>query len=704
MTPPGKAGSSADPDTTGVRLGHSGQMGSAVGEVARRAGLLLAVGVAYYLGARLGLRMSLVEHNVTPLWPPTGIAVAAFVLLGRSMWPAVAAAAFLVNLPISENALAAGTTAFGNLLAPLVAVVLLQRLGFRRQLDRQRDAHLLVVIALASTVLSAAVGTLTLLASGAIAPDGFLATWAVWWTGDTMGVLVVAPFLLAIPLFWELPRWSTWQWTEAVAVLVCVSVVARAGMSLDLPVLFPVLPFLGWAAWRLQLRGAAPAALVASVTTTWSVTHESGLFARGSLLEQMLTLQGFNACVALMSFFLAALVSERIRTAEMLTRGRSDALVELGKEAARSEREHEIAVALQRILLPGHLPAIPGVDVAARYIPASTDMQVGGDWYDVVQLPKGLIALAIGDVAGHGLEAAATMGQLRMAVRAYALQDPAPASVMARLHQLATQPPAATMTTLLYLVFDPDTRILRFANAGHPPALRISADATAYLSEASSPPVGVSTAGRYDESSVELAPGTTLVLYTDGLVERRGVSIQKGLDQLHDLSLALADTGLDELCDVLLNSLLDEGPVEDDVALLVLRTARCDGSPLHIEVPAEPQVLVHVRSATRRWLRDVVDDQTATEEILVACGEACNNVVEHAYGAALGTLEVDLRVVAGSVEIAIRDYGEWRPAGDRGGGWGLELTRALMDSVDVRGMEVGTEVVMRRSLSSGGVG
>jgi serine phosphatase RsbU (regulator of sigma subunit)/anti-sigma regulatory factor (Ser/Thr protein kinase) len=487
-------------------------------------------------------------------------------------------------------------------------------------------------------------------------------------------------------------------------------------MGSDLPVLFPVLPFLGWAAWRLQLRGAAPVALIASISTTWSVTHGQGLFAQGSLFEQMLTLQGFNACVALMSFFLAALVSERIRTSEVLeqaaatlearvlyeTQGRSDALVELSKEAARSEREHEIAVALQRTLLPAQLPAIPGVEIAARYIPASSDMQVGGDWYDVVQLPGGLIGLAIGDVAGHGLDAAATMGQLRMAVRAYALQDPAPASVMARLHQLAMQPPAATMTTLLYLVFDPDSRILRFANAGHLPALRISAGSAAYLAEATSPPVGVPSSGRYVESSVELSPGSTLLLYTDGLIERRGVSIQNGLDRLRELTSTLGETGVDEVCDVLLGSLLEQSPVEDDVALLVVRTARAGGAPLHIEVAAEPQVLAQVRRATRRWLRDNEIDEAVSDEILVACGEACNNVVEHAYAAAPGTLEVDLALVDGAVEIKVRDYGAWRLEADRGGGWGLGLTRALMDLVEVSGGEDGTQVVMCRSVTNGG--
>lgn len=655
--------------------------------MAQRALPFLAVGLAYYLGARLGLQLSLVEDNVTPLWPPTGIAVAAFVLLGRKMWPAVAAAAFAVNLPISVDPVAAGATAVGNVLAPLAAAMLLQRYGFRRQLDRQRDAHLIVIAALSSMVLSATIGTLTLVASGAIESDRFPAAWAVWWTGDAMGVLVVAPFLLAVPLFWELPGWTARQWTEAVAVVLVAAGVAHVGVSSNLPVLFPVLPVLGWAAWRLQLRGAAPVALVASVVTTWAVVHGTGPFAGATVLDQMLALQAFNACVALMSFFLAALVTERTRTAEL----------QLGVAAARSHREHEIAVALQRTLLPAKLPAVPGVEIAARYIPASSDMQVGGDWYDVVPLPGGLIGLAIGDVAGHGLAAAATMGQLRMAVRAYALQDPAPASVMAGLHQLATQPPAATMTTLLYLVFDPDSRLLRFANAGHPPALCVGTGTASYLADASSPPLGVSLTGRYAESAIQLGPGTTLLLYTDGLVERRGVSIQAGLDRLRDSCIALPDTSPDGLCDALLGLMLGDDAVEDDVALLVLDTGGAAGSPLHIAVPAEPQVLVQVRSAVRRWLRDAGVDESVAGEILVACGEACTNVVEHAYGAAPGIMEVDLRTVDDAVEVTVRDYGVWRPEVPRGGGWGIDLTRALMDSVDVRGLADGTQVVMRRS-------
>lgn len=652
--------------------------------------------MAYYVGARLGLGLSLVEHNVTPLWPPTGVAVAAFVLLGRGMWPAVAAAAFLVNLPITVNPLAAGVTATGNVLAPLLAVALLERFGFQRQLDRQRDALLVVASALGSGLVSAFIGTATLAVSGTIGRAEVVGAFAVWWTGDAMGVLLVAPVLLAVPLIWEEPRWTARQWLEAVLIAGSVAVVAVAGMRASLPVLFPMLPLLAVVAWRLQLRGAAPAALVASIATTWSATHGTGLFAHGSLLERMLTLQAFNATVALMSFVLASVVTERRRTAELL----------LGRADARREREHEIAVALQQTLLPVRLPPTPGVDIAARYLPASADMEVGGDWYDVVQLPGGQIGLIIGDVAGHGLEAAATMGQVRMAVRAYALQDPTPASVMAGVHHLAAQSPGATMTTLLYLTYDPETGMLRFANAGHPPAVLLTTDGATFVADASAPPMAVAVAnnGHYAEEGLELPPGSTLVLYTDGLVERRGLSIQDGLDRLRSLVETLGDAGVDDVCDTLLATMLDRHRVEDDIALLVMRTRAADGSPLRIEVPAEPHVLVQVRGAVRRWLRDVGADEEVANEVLVACGEACNNVVEHAYGGAPGTLEVRVRRLGKSIEVVVRDHGEWRPEVDRGGGLGLAIARALMDDVEVRGHLTGTEVVMRRSTAERSAG
>jgi serine phosphatase RsbU (regulator of sigma subunit)/anti-sigma regulatory factor (Ser/Thr protein kinase) len=636
-----------------------------------------------------------------------------------------------VNLPISEGPLPAAVTAAGNTLAPLVAVALLSRVGFRRQLDRQRDALAIVFLgALASMLISATIGAVTLVVSGAIPSDQLPAAWAVWWTGDAMGVLAVAPFLLCLPLFWELRNWPWARWVEAGTILVVVAAVTTWAAYTDLQLLFLALPVLGWASWRLQLKGAAPAALIASLVATWSAAHELGPFARGSLFEQMLTLQAFNACVALTSFFLAALVSERIRDADALEvaaaeleervllrtaelsaanarllleiQERSEAQEQLSHEEARAQREHQIAETLQRSLLPDRLPEIPGVALAARYVPATTDVQVGGDWYDVVQLPGGLIGLAIGDVAGHGLAAAATMGQLRMALRAYALQDPSPESVMRGVHQLVSQFPMPEMVTLMYLVFDPATRRLRFTNAGHPPALVIGNGESVYLEDGLAPPVGVTADAKYTEVSRELSSGATLLLYTDGLVERRGVSIQDGLDRLSLEAVAYETSDLEELCDGLLSSLLEQDQVADDIALVAMRAVSLFDGPLSLRLPAEPRMLVQMRGALRRWLRESEVATSDENDILVACGEACSNVVQHAYPAARGDMEVQARLVDGSVEMSVRDNGEWRPPADRGGGWGLQLVRALMDSVEVDRGSGGTEVRMRRRVHIGG--
>jgi serine phosphatase RsbU (regulator of sigma subunit)/integral membrane sensor domain MASE1/anti-sigma regulatory factor (Ser/Thr protein kinase) len=675
--------------------------------------------------------------------------------MGRTLWPAVAVAAFAINLPISTGVLAAAVTAVGNTLAPLLAVTLLRGAGFRRQLDRQRDALAIVFLgALVSTLVSATIGAGALALSGAISTDDLPTAWAVWWTGDAMGVLVVAPFLLSIPLFWEERRWTARTWLEAGTILVITTAVSLWAGRSELTILFLVLPFVGWASWRLQLRGAAPAALVASLVTTWAAAHHTGPFAARSLLEQMFTLQAFNACVALTSFLFAALVSERMKAAEALAtaaadleqrvaertaelsavnfrlvleiRERSRAQRQLTQEEARAQREHQIAETLQRSLLPERIPRMPGVALAARYVPASTDVQVGGDWYDVVQLPGGLIGLAIGDVAGHGLAAAATMGQLRMALRAYALQDPAPSAVMRGVHQLASQLPVPEMATLIYLLYDPATRQLRFTNAGHPPALVVDDGAATFLRGALGPPIGVTADPTYAETTHALSPGATLLLFTDGLVERRGQSISDGLDRLSEAAVAATGeaasaatgeaaqaatgeeasdedgNGLETLCDRLLSALLVEDHVADDVALLAMRPVSFVGGPLRVSLPAEARMLSHLRVAVRRWLHELDVSEATVNDLVVACNEACSNVVQHAYGSTPGDMEVTAVLDGETLELSVRDWGRWRPAAGRGGGWGLQLMHALVDSVDVEHGPSGTEVRMRRRIQIGG--
>ena len=811
------------------------------------ASVLLVAG-AYYAAAKLGLRLALVERNITPFWPPTGIAVAAFLLLGRSVWPGVALAAFLVNFPISTSGLAASATAAGNTLAPLVAATLLAKVGFRRQIDRLRDATAIVFVgALLSMTISASVGAGVLVASGALRADELLGAWAVWWAGDAMGVLVVTPFVLSLVLPWRRPGRPRWKHLEAAVLFALTATASVLAIGTDPHLMFLVIPLLGWAAWRFQQRGAAPAALLVVVVAAWAAAKGVGPFRAGTMLEKMLTLQAFNATVTFCSFFFAAVVTERLHAHQALERAAAElearvrqrtsqfyatnlqlrnevaereeserklrqregqlaeaqqvahigswewvipqdrlswsdemyrihgfipqafpvtfetavaqvntedsarirsnvdaalrraedhdlpnieyritrpdgaervllgtAKVCVGPdreplrmvgtvqdvtEGRKAEREHRIAETLQRGLLPDRLPEVPGMALAARYVPASADMAVGGDWYDVVELPSGHIGLAIGDVAGHGPRAASAMGQLRMALRAYALEEPSPVEVVSRLDRLVSRLLVSEIVTLVYLVLDLDSGMIQFANAGHPPPLVVGLGGqTSFLEDGLGSPLGCDDPGLPAQASFRLVPGSTLLLFTDGLVEKRGASIDEGLQRLATLA---TDCGQDieAFCEQLLRSMVgDDTP--DDVALLAIRPIPLTGRPL-LRVPAEPRVLAPLRQTLRRWLRESDADPQVANDILLACGEVCTNVIQHAYGAKEGPLEIILDVRDGTAEVTIRDQGCWRPSSGTHGGHGLPLIQELMESIELTGGPDGTVVRMRRRISNG---
>jgi anti-sigma regulatory factor (Ser/Thr protein kinase) len=323
---------------------------------------------------------------------------------------------------------------------------------------------------------------------------------------------------------------------------------------------------------------------------------------------------------------------------------------------------------------------------------------VGGDWYDVLQLAGGEVGVAIGDVAGHGLRAASAMAQLRMALRAYALEEDAPVAVVRRLHQLVQRIPMDEMATLIYLVFDPDSGTVTFANAGHPPPLVIGPDGmTSYLEEGLAPPLGTPAHPDYFvERTSKLPAGATLLLFTDGLVEKRGDSLRHGLARLKE-EAAKAGPDLDTLCNHLLDSLLGQD-VSDDIAILALRPVPFGDEPFTLRVPAEPRVLAPLRHTMRRWLRE--HDATAQDvnDLLVASGEACSNAIQHAYGPVEGSMEITMALTGDEVELTVRDWGNWRPTSPSQGGRGLHLMQGLMDDVDVDSRSEGTVVRMRRRL------
>jgi PAS domain S-box-containing protein len=365
------------------------------------------------------------------------------------------------------------------------------------------------------------------------------------------------------------------------------------------------------------------------------------------------------------------------------------------------EREHRIAETLQRSLLPDRLPRLPGLEVAARYQPAASESEVGGDWYDVIAMPGGQVGLVMGDVAGKGLAAASMVGRLRSAMRAYALEGHAPADVVDRLNQLVwSEVEDGHMTTMVYVVLDPLEGRVTWVNAGHLPPLAVTSDGMArFLEGPSSVPLGVMSYPAYEAAETEMPLGGTVLLYTDGLVERPGEVLDEGLERLGN-AVRGERVGPQELCDHVLEQLVPAAGASDDVALLALCSPRLSDS-FELELGSEPGELASMRSLLRRWLRNGEGDDREIAEILTATGEAAANAIEHGGSIAGGPpFEVSGQLVGDEVEIVVRDSGGWRERQRSEGGRGLVLMRALMDSVDVDRGPDGTTVRMRRRLAS----
>jgi anti-sigma regulatory factor (Ser/Thr protein kinase) len=369
----------------------------------------------------------------------------------------------------------------------------------------------------------------------------------------------------------------------------------------------------------------------------------------------------------------------------------------LAIEHARLFHQVRVVEVLQQSLVPQQLPAVTGLDLAASYRPAALGSGIGGDWYDVFTLPRGEVALVVGDVMGHGIAAAALMAQVRTGLRAYAVDGHSPAGVVERLNRLVTALSPSEMTTVAYLVLDLEADVLRVVSAGHlPPLVKQQGSATQLLSVEGDPPLGVSQATRYREHEFALTPGSTVLIVTDGAVEVRGEPLDRGLDRL---SAMLTDHGsLQALCSDITSGGVRPRPAEDDVAALAARIAPL---PDHLTTswPARADTLGGLRPLLRRWLGKWGAKPDEIYDITVAVQEASANAVEHAYAPGDATFEVDARHDDGVITVVVRDRGQWRPPRGRHRGRGLSMMRALMESVDVRHDDEGTTIVLRRRLA-----
>ena len=382
--------------------------------------------------------------------------------------------------------------------------------------------------------------------------------------------------------------------------------------------------------------------------------------------------------------------------------------LELAKEVARKaamavensrlfEAEQERSKALQQSLLGRPEVASAGVTAAWRYLPGTAELEVGGDWYDLIEREDGRILAAVGDVVGHGVQAATAMGKLRSAMDALGLVVESVPELIGRLDQFAEKIEEARFGTVAAVQLQPETGELSYSLAGHPPPLVIDPEGRSeFLEGGAGLPLCISLDdgnGR-PEGRAFLGEGSTLILYTDGLIERRADSIDSGLERLKSAAVARSSYEPERLCDEIVDEFA-EGSL-DDLVFLCIRREPLDSRIFNRVFPAVPKSLHAVRQEVRAWLGEQGLDRARVDEVIQACGEGCANTVRHAYGEQPGEATLELRLRSdGRLVVRIRDSGLWRTqAHTESSGHGMEIMRALSQHVHIHRTPQGTTVVL----------
>lgn len=360
---------------------------------------------------------------------------------------------------------------------------------------------------------------------------------------------------------------------------------------------------------------------------------------------------------------------------------------------------------LQRSLLPERLPVHPRMQLAARYLPAGLAPQVGGDWYDAVELDDNRTAVMIGDVVGHGIQAAITMSELRNALRAFAVEGHTPEEALRQLDRVvhASRGPGM-VATVLFVVIDAAQDTVTLARAGHPPPALRGVDGTVrFLETKRTLPLGVDPDDVPSQEVFSMKPGETLLLFTDGLVERRGESITDSFERLLD-ALAQAPAEVDALCEHVLRETATEQGRDDDVAVLAVQLLDAKAASLDLRLPATSQSVTVARHRLRAWLEENAPelDSVGRADLEVAWSEACSNVVRHAYGPAEASFDASASREGSRLLMKVRDTGQWRAPGNRSGGRGLPLMEELADQLVIDRQPESTTVTMIRELSPAG--
>ena len=517
---------------------------------------IIGVAAVYTAAGKLGLDLAFATRSVTAVWAPTGIALVALILGGYRLWPGVALGALLTNIDTGVPAVTVLGITCGNTLEALTGAYLLRRVGtFRPSLERVGDVLWLVACgAVLSTMVSATVGVASLLVGGPIGFDDTPSVWRTWWLGDMGGDLIVAPALLIAARYRPLtgPPGRT---LEALAVTCALAGVSVLVFSNATNLVYVVFPLLIWAALRFWQPGAAAGSLLVAAIAVAFTANGKGPFAMHSPDDRLLLAQTFVAVAGLTALVLAVLTSERRRA----------------EDAAA-----EIATTLQESLLPRMLPELPKMDSATYFRPAGEGHRVGGDFYDVFLAGDGRWGLAVGDVVGKGPRAAALTALARYTLRAASIREQLPSQVLASLNDaVRRQDETGAVCTAIYATLDTNgpTPTMTVSSGGHPLPLVLRSDGS--VEEIGEPGMllGVDAVMSLGNYSTELAPGETVLFYTDGLIDAYAPQRVVQISELESILRSCSGRNPAEVIAAVESSLLasDEHEPRDDVALVVLQ-------------------------------------------------------------------------------------------------------------------------------------
>jgi integral membrane sensor domain MASE1 len=523
----------------------------------RRRYLLQLLGVAgvYYGTAKLGLSLASTVPSATAIWPPTGISLAAMLLLGYRMWPAIAVGAFLANtgtgIPIYSTL---GITV-GNTCEALLGTYLLRLADFRTTFERVRDViYFVLLAAIVSTTVSATIGASSILAGGEITGHEFGTAWRTWWLGDLGGALIVAPAILVAVTHWPFRRIRE-RPLEAAIVGLAVIGVALGVFYPSTPRVYLLFPLVTWAALRFWQPGAVACSVLIAAVAIPLTANDHGSFSGFPLDERLQLVQTFTSVAAATGLVVAAVSTERQRI----------------EDTARY-----ISETLQKGLLPTDLPGIPGVETVVDVRPAGEQQLVGGDFYDWFESSDRIWDVVVGDVSGKGPAAARTTALARYTLRAEASRERRPSQVLALLNGAILQQAPGQNCTVAYarLALSRGNGLsMTMSLAGHPPPLTLSSRGVVRRVGQAGTLLGAMPDPKLSDATVELEPGDAVLLYTDGLTDAYAPDRIVTEEQLIASLEGLAGRTAREIASGIQDAVLSGGAGDprDDIVVMVVR-------------------------------------------------------------------------------------------------------------------------------------